>query len=412
MPHLGPGRPERDTGLTNKGDSLLRYLITGGAGFIGSHLADRLSADGHEVLVLDDLSTGRIANVESLLRSGRAEFVEGSVLDEELVLELLGEVDACLHLASVVGVSLVVDEPVDTLLNNVRGADVVLSAAAARQKRVLFASTSEVYGKLSNGALTEHSDRIYGETQKSRWNYATSKSFGEALALGYHKELGAENIVVRLFNTVGPRQSGAYGMVLPRFARQAVSGDAADRLRRRHADPLLRARARHGRSPHAAARLRPRASDRSSTSAARRRSRSSSLARRVIARSGSGSEVDFVPYERRLRRGLRGARTAPARHDSAPRELTGWEPRRTIDDAIDDVVRFERAACMSGARRRGASALPDELRLALALRARRRRRRSRPSRWRSGSRGGRASSTGPSATRSTGGPRRTSAGSA
>ncbi len=334
------------TGLTTKGDSLLRYLITGGAGFIGSHLSDRLSADGHEVLVLDDLSTGRVSNIESLLRSGRAEFVEGSVLDEELVLELLGEVDACLHLASVVGVSLVVDEPVDTLLNNVRGADVVLSAAAARQKRVLFASTSEVYGKLSNGALTEHSDRIYGETQKARWNYATSKSFGEALALGYHKELGADNIVVRLFNTVGPRQSGAYGMVLPRFARQAVSGapltvfgDGTQTRCFAHVHDTVEALTRLIDSDRAGGQV--------FNIGCETEISILSLARRVIARSRSGSEVEFVPYERAYDDGFEElGRRQP--DTTALRELTAWEPRRTIDDAIDDVIHFERAAFMSG----------------------------------------------------------------
>jgi UDP-glucose 4-epimerase len=202
----------------------LKYLITGGAGFIGSHLSDRLTADGHEVVVLDDLSTGRIENIEHLIRSQRIEFVEGSVTEEDLMVGVLESVDACVHLASIVGVSLVVDNPVDTLLSNVRGCDVVLSAAAGLRKPVLYASTSEVYGKHSNGALDEDADRILGPIQKCRWNYATSKSFGEALALGYTQELGAQNTVVRLFNTVGPRQTGMYGMVLPRFVRQAVTG--------------------------------------------------------------------------------------------------------------------------------------------------------------------------------------------
>ena len=205
-------------------DSHLKYLITGGAGFIGSHLSDRLTADGHEVVVLDDLSTGRIDNIQHLIRSGRIEFVEGSVTEEDLLLGVLESVDACVHLASIVGVSLVVDNPVDTLLSNVRGSDVVLSAAAGLRRPVLYASTSEVYGKHSNGALDEDADRILGPIQKCRWNYATSKSFGEALALGYAQELGAKNTVVRLFNTVGPRQTGMYGMVLPRFVRQAVTG--------------------------------------------------------------------------------------------------------------------------------------------------------------------------------------------
>ena len=152
------------------------------------------------------------------------EFVHGSALDEDLVPALLSATDSCVHLASAVGVKLVVGRPVDTLLRNVRGSDIVLSAAAALERPVMFASTSEVYGKNDGTALDEASNRVYGATWKSRWNYATSKSFGEALALGYHQELGAPNTVVRFFNTVGPRQTAAYGMVLPSFVRQALAG--------------------------------------------------------------------------------------------------------------------------------------------------------------------------------------------
>ena len=324
----------------------MRYLITGGAGFIGSHLSDRLSADGHEILVLDDLSTGRLSNIEHLLRSNRIDFVEGSVLDEALVLELLDEVDACVHLASVVGVSLVVDEPVDTLLSNVRGTDTVLSAAAGLRKRVLLASTSEVYGKLSNGALSEHADRIYGPTQKARWNYATSKSFGEALALGYHKELGAENIVARLFNTVGPRQTGVYGMVLPTLARQAVSGKPltvfGDGTQTRcfgHVYDTVDALTRLLDCDRAVGRILNIGCDTEISILG--------LARRVIARAGSSSRVEFVPYDKAYDDGFEElGRRQP--DTTALRELTGWEPERTVDDAIDDVVRFQRAEFMSG----------------------------------------------------------------
>ena len=296
----------------------MKYLITGGAGFIGSHLSDRLTADGHEVVVLDDLSTGRIDNIQHLIRSGRIEFVEGSVTEEDLVLGVLESVDACVHLASIVGVSLVVDNPVDTLLSNVRGSDVVLSAAAGIRRPVLYASTSEVYGKHSNGALDEDADRILGPIQKCRWNYATSKSFGEALALGYAQELGAKNTVVRLFNTVGPRQTGMYGMVLPRFVRQAVTGqpltvfgdgtqtrcfahvhDTVEALVRlldceRRARSCLQHRKRRGDLDHG-----PRAP----------RDRPLAL----------GLGRSLRPLRRGLRRGLRGARTAQARHGPSER---------------------------------------------------------------------------------------------
>ena len=165
----------------------MKYLITGGAGFIGSHLADRLMADGHEVLVLDDLSTGRVDNIEHLLRSRRIEFVEGSVIDEDLVLGVLESIDACFHLASVVGVSLVVDRPLDSLLRNVRGSDIVLSAAAARQSAGAVRLDLGDLRQEHDGALDEDSDRILGATRSARWNYATAKAFGEVLASATHR---------------------------------------------------------------------------------------------------------------------------------------------------------------------------------------------------------------------------------
>jgi nucleoside-diphosphate-sugar epimerase len=329
-----------------KGTRKLKYLITGGAGFIGSHLADRLTADGNEVVVLDDLSTGRIENIEHLIRSQRIEFVEGSITEEDLMVGVLESVDACVHLASIVGVSLVVDRPVDTLLSNVRGSDVVLSAAAGLQKPLLYASTSEVYGKLSNGALDEHADRILGAIQKNRWNYATSKSFGEALALGYAKELGARNTVVRLFNTVGPRQTGAYGMVLPRFVHQAVTGQPltvfGDGTQTRcfaHVYDTVDALVRLLDCEEAAGGVYNIGNDAEISILG--------LARRVIARSGSHSDVHFVPYSEAYHEGFEElGRRKP--DTGLIRSLTGWAPTRSVDDAIDDVILYERAG-LSGA---------------------------------------------------------------
>src|SRR6266550_1905151 len=203
----------------------MRYLVTGGAGFIGSHLVDALTARNDSVLIVDDLSTGRLENVEHLLDSELVEFVEGSVVDARLVDECMRSVDACMHLASAVGVQLVVSRPLDSLLKNIRGGDVVISAAARHDRKLLFTSTSEVYGKNSAGALSEDSDRILGSPFKSRWSYATAKAFGEALASSYARERGSSMVVVRLFNTVGPRQTGAYGMVLPRLVSQALANE-------------------------------------------------------------------------------------------------------------------------------------------------------------------------------------------
>ena len=318
------------------------YLVTGGAGFIGSHLCDALTARGDRVIVVDDLSTGRLTNIIHLLAAGRAEFVEGSVLDEDLMLELLGEVDACVHLASVVGVSLVVERPVETLLCNVRGADTVLSAAAGLSKPVLLTSTSEVYGKNDGSALPEAADRVLGATWKSRWNYASSKSFAEALALGYHREVGAKNVVVRLFNTVGPRQSDAFGMVLPRFVRQALADEDitvyGDGLQTRcfahvfdSVDAILRlldAELAVGRVFNVGSGIPISIGE---------------LAERVIERSGSNSNLTFVPYEEAYADGFEelGRRRPDTR---ALYECTGWRPSHTIDEAIDDLIVFERAA--------------------------------------------------------------------
>ncbi len=207
------------------GGGATRYLITGGAGFIGSHIADALVARGDDVVVLDDFSTGRRANIEHLVASGSAELIEGSVTDAELVDELMAECDCCLHLASAVGVKLVVANPLETLRRIVQGTDVVVSSAARHGKRVLFASTSEVYGKNSDGALHEDSDRVLGSAFKSRWSYAIAKSYGEAIAHGYHREHGADTVVCGCSTRSARASAAMYGMVVPRFVRQAIAGE-------------------------------------------------------------------------------------------------------------------------------------------------------------------------------------------
>src|SRR5262245_24657052 len=215
----------RQNGNGNGSGSTSTHLITGGAGFIGSHLADALCARADLVVILDDLSTGRRENVVHLVESGKAVFVEGSVLDAELVDTWVQRVDSVFHLASAVGVKLVVENPLESLMRNVRGTNVVTYAASRYSKRLLFTSTSEVYGKHSNGPLREDSDCLLGPSSKSRWGYANTKAFGEMLAFGYARERGVETAVVRLFNSVGPRQLGSYGMVLPRFVSQALKGE-------------------------------------------------------------------------------------------------------------------------------------------------------------------------------------------
>ena len=241
---------------SNRFASSRRILITGGAGFIGSHLADALLARGDALVLLDDFSTGSRENVAHLEELQRVEIVEGSTLDAELVEGLVRTTDVTLHLASAVGVQLIVSSPLSSLLGNVRGTDIVFAAAVRHGKRLLFTSTSEVYGKNSAGRLPEDADRILGSAFKSRWAYAMAKGFGEALAHGYYRDCQADVIVARLFNTVGARQTAAYGMVLPRFVRQARGERGPDRLRQRHPDAMLHPRQRHGASAPPAARQR------------------------------------------------------------------------------------------------------------------------------------------------------------
>ena len=200
-------------------------LITGGSGFIGSHLADSFAARGDRVLLLDDLSTGRLENVQPLLDAGSAELIQGSVLDAALVDDCMREAGTCFHLAAPVGVRLVIDRPLDTLVDGVEGTQTVVEAASRHDRRLVFASTSEIYGKNGLGLLDENADRILGPTSISRWNYSAAKAFGEGLILAHHREHGLRASVARLFNTVGPRQLGAYGMVLPRFVDQALAGE-------------------------------------------------------------------------------------------------------------------------------------------------------------------------------------------
>ena len=202
----------------------MRYLVTGGAGFIGSHLSEALLAAGGEVFVVDDLSTGRAANIEPLKANPRFHYRVDSVMNAPLVAELVDEADVVFHLAAAVGVFLVVESPVRTIETNVRGTETVLHHAAKKRRKVVLASTSEVYGSSQSARFREDDDLVLGPPTQGRWSYACSKALDEFLALAYHRERGLPAVIVRLFNTVGPRQTGRYGMVIPRFVAQALAG--------------------------------------------------------------------------------------------------------------------------------------------------------------------------------------------
>ena len=202
----------------------MKVLITGGAGFIGSHLAEALIGKGDEVFVIDDLSTGSIENIEHLKHSKKFNYTIDTIENEPVTAELVDRVDVVIHLAAAVGVRLIVESPVNTIETNVHGTELILKWANKKKKRVLVASTSEVYGKSSKVPFSEDDDLVMGATNKGRWSYACSKAIDEFLALAYYKEKKLPVIVVRLFNTVGPRQTGRYGMVIPNFVRQALAG--------------------------------------------------------------------------------------------------------------------------------------------------------------------------------------------
>ncbi len=319
-----------------------RYLITGGAGFIGSHLAEELlGRDAEaEVVILDDLSTGSFENIEHLVADQRVSFVRGSVTDAATVDALMRDADQCIHLASAVGVQMIVNEPLDTLMKSVRGSNVVMHAATRNGVRVIFSSTSEVYGKQSHQLLGEDDDLVFGSPSKGRWTYAIAKSFGEALIHGYHRQRGAEATIVRLFNCVGPRQTGTYGMVLPRFVRQALAGEDLTV----YGDGSQTRCFTHVRDTVAALVA---LSDSESASGRTFNIGTSNLisihelARRVIVRSGSESGVRLVPYEEAYAPGFEelGTRVPDT---SALEEVTGWKAELTINDAIDDVIAYER----------------------------------------------------------------------
>jgi UDP-glucose 4-epimerase len=319
----------------------VRYLVTGGAGFIGSHLVDALASRGDEALILDDLSTGRRQNVQHLIDSGSVELVVGSVLDAGLVDDCMRSVDRCFHLASAVGVQLVIDQPLDTLLANVNGTQNVLTAAARHDRWTLFTSTSEVYGKQSVTPLTEDSDCLLGPPAVSRWSYAIAKAFGEAVAQGLHAEGGAQVVVTRLFNVVGPRQSDRYGMVVPRFVRQALAGadltvfgDGTQMRCFLHVADAVHALLLLAETEDCSGRVFNVGSTEEVAIIA--------LAARVMEHTEAKSAIRLVPYTEAYGPGFEElGRRRP--DTSALEALTGWQPSRTLDEAIDEVAAYERS---------------------------------------------------------------------
>jgi UDP-glucose 4-epimerase len=316
-------------------------LVTGGAGFIGSHLAEHLVDRGEPVVVLDDLSTGNMANLAGIRHSPLFEFVEGSIVDKQLVLQLLDRVDRVYHLAAAVGVDLIVKEPAKVIETNVLGTDHILSGCAHRRVPVLLASTSEVYGKSADLPFTEESDLVLGPTSKSRWSYACSKAIDEFLALAYNATHDLPVVVARFFNTTGPRQTGRYGMVVPRFVEQALRGDpitvygdgTQDRCFSHVADIV----------PAIIALLdEPQAFGQVVNLGSEERVTIAELAQRIKAMTGSDSAITQVAFEDAYRAGFDDILSRQPDITKA-RRLIGFEPSRTLDDILRSVIAWKQA---------------------------------------------------------------------
>ncbi|MFF5109302.1 NAD-dependent epimerase/dehydratase family protein [Streptosporangium sp. NPDC000509] len=314
--------------------SSTKYLITGGSGFIGSHLADALLARGDSVVALDNLSTGRL---ENLRPHPGLRFVHGSVLDELMVDELVHRCDVVVHMAAAVGVKLIVEQPLRSLTTNIRGSEIVIEAAHRYRKKILVTSTSEIYGKNSSGALREDADRILGSPAVVRWAYSTAKAVDEILANAYHKERGLPTIVVRLFNTVGPRQSPTYGMVIPSLVRQALSatpltvfGDGTQTRCFAHVADIVDALLRLLDNDAAVGEtFNIGSADEVSIM---------ELAKLIIEFTGSTSGVDLIPYSEAYEQGFEDM-TRRVPDTTKLRALTGWAPRRSLDQILTEIIR-------------------------------------------------------------------------
>jgi UDP-glucose 4-epimerase len=316
----------------------LRYLITGGAGFIGSHLTETLLDRGDRVVLLDNLSTGSVENIRHLKPSGRMEYHLDNIENRQLLAELVDDADIIVHLAAAVGVKLIVESPVKTIETNVNGTQLVLETASKKKKLVLTASTSEVYGKNTNVPFHEDADLVLGPTTKGRWSYAASKALDEFLALSYWKERKLPVIVVRLFNTVGPRQTGRYGMVLPNFVKSAldnapISIYGSGKQSRCFCDvrDTVEGLIRLMDTPRAIGEVVNVGNTEEITI--------EGLAQRVKERTGSASPIEYVPYDQAYEPGFEDMMRRVPCVDKL-HALTGFRPATSLNEIIDRVIAF------------------------------------------------------------------------
>ncbi len=324
----------------------MRYLITGGAGFIGSHLCELLLSRGHRVVAIDDLSTGRLENIAHLRPLPHFQFVRETICNAQVLDRLTSESDVVVHLAAAVGVQLIVQDPVRTIRTNVMGTEAVLAAAHRYGCKVLLASTSEVYGKGVRVPFREDDDRLMGPTTRSRWAYASSKAIDEFMGLAYYRQFGLPVVILRLFNTIGPRQTGAYGMVVPRFVRQALQGQPLTvygdgNQSRCFADvaDVIRAISQLAEHPDAVGQV----FNVGSTEEVTIRE----LAERVIAVTGSRSVITYIPYDEAYAPGFEDMqRRVPSLEKIAA--LIGYAPQYALDETLRRVTAYESARLAHG----------------------------------------------------------------
>jgi len=318
----------------------MKILITGGAGFIGSHMAERLLERGDEVCIIDDLSTGSIENITAIKNHPKFTYHIDTIRNYRLTAELVDMCDIVYHLAAAVGVRLIVESPVNTIETNIRGTDIILSLAAKKRKRVLVTSTSEVYGKRNRVPFSEDDDLVMGPTSKGRWSYACSKAIDEFLAIAYWKEKRVPTVIARLFNTVGPRQTGRYGMVIPNFVQQAllgqditVYGDGSQTRCFTHVDDVVGALIQVAEHPRAVGEVYNIGSDHEVTIF--------ELAKKIKKMTGSESGLVFKPYDEAYEEGFEDMmRRVP--DISKIRALIGYEPRADLEDILESVIDYHR----------------------------------------------------------------------
>jgi len=316
----------------------MRALITGGAGFIGSHLADELHKRGAIVNVVDNLSTGRLQNIEHLIPSPRFNIAVETILNETVMDRLVNECDIIFHLAAAVGVELIVNRPVEVIQTNILGTEMVLKLAGRYLKKVIVTSTSEIYGKSTKTPFTENDDRVLGPTTKNRWSYSSTKAIDEFLALAYHKEKKLETIIVRLFNTVGPRQTGQYGMVVPRFVLQAlknqpltVYGDGNQVRCFTYVSDVVDAIIQLAEHPNAVGQIFNVGNNNPISI--------HDLAKKIKTMTNSDSEIRFIPYDQAYEEGFEDmAIRVPDL--TKLKNLIGYQPKVNIDEILMKVIEY------------------------------------------------------------------------